>query len=480
MSVVTRFAPSPTGKPHIGSATTSLWNYAFARRHRGKFILRIEDTDRSRSTKEFELAIREGLAWLGLDWDEGPDKGGPHGPYRQSERGAIYARHAQTLLDAGLAYACFCTEERLELLRQSQRAQGQPPRYDGRCRTMSPQEVQARTGAGEAHVLRMKVPQTGITEVHDRLRGRVAFENAGLDDQVLVKSDGFPTYHLAAVVDDHLMGVTDVIRGEEWLSSTPKHVLLHRAFGWDPPRFCHTPLGRNPDRSRMKKRDHTEGLFGLREAGYLPEAILNFVATLGWSYPDGRDRFNLAEMIEVFDLDKISLGGPVVDLDKLAWLNGKWIREAFTPEALAPRVKPFLARAGYSWPDEDYLVAVIASLQTRVETLADLVSNADYFFIDRVSYDPRAERKLDAKTLRLLGDRLAALPSFDQGTTEPAVRKLAEELGVKAGEVIQPLRAALTGRLESPGMFEVLAILGRERTLARIDAAVEHLGAVPR
>ena len=480
MSVVTRFAPSPTGKPHLGSATTSLWNYAFARRHGGRFILRIEDTDRTRSTMEFERAILDGLAWLGLDWDEGPDKGGPSGPYRQSERRPIYDEHARILFDSGLAYPCFCTEERLELLRQKQRAQALPPRYDGRCRPLPASEARARVEAGEGHVLRMKMPQTGVTEVDDRLRGKVAFENTGLDDQILVKSDGFPTYHLAAVVDDHLMGVTHVIRGEEWLSSTPKHVLLHRAFGWEPPQYCHTPLGRNPDRSRMKKRDHAEGLMGLREAGYLPEAILNFVATLGWSYPDGRDRFSLAEMIEVFEIDRVSLGGPVVDLDKLAWLNGKWIREAFGPAALAERVKPFLQGAGYAWPDDAYLTAVIASLQTRVETLADFITLADYFFQERVTYAAKAERKLDSRILGLLRDRLAALPSFGHASTEPAVRGLAEDLAVKPGEVMQPLRAALTGRLESPGMFELLEILGRERTLARIDAAVEHLGTVSR
>ncbi|MCK5796400.1 MAG: glutamate--tRNA ligase, partial [Deltaproteobacteria bacterium] len=300
-----RIAPSPTGDPHVGTAYVALFNYAFARHHGGSFILRIEDTDRARSTKASEEAILRALRWLGLEWDEGPDVGGPKGPYRQSERGAIYAEHAQMLIDKGEAYPCFCTPERLATLRDEQRrAKASKLGYDGKCRDIDPTEARARVDAGEAHTVRLKMPTEGQTTLDDGLRGAISLDNAQSDDQVLLKSDGMPTYHLANVVDDHLMGVTHVIRAEEWISSAPKHLRLYEAFGWDPPHFLHLPLLRNNDKNRSKisKRRNPVSLDYYRDIGILPEAMLNFLALMGWSFGEDRERFSLEEMVERFDL----------------------------------------------------------------------------------------------------------------------------------------------------------------------------------
>ncbi|HET6583633.1 MAG TPA: glutamate--tRNA ligase, partial [Nannocystaceae bacterium] len=330
-----RIAPSPTGDPHVGTAYIALFNYAFAKRTGGTFVLRIEDTDQERSSRSSETAIFEALHWLGLHWDEGPDVGGPHGPYRQSERTDLYRTHTHELLARGEAYRCFCTRERLDALRKAQvAAKVEHPGYDRHCRDLDPAEAERRAAAGEAHVVRMKVPLSGEVVVKDELRAEpVRFGVEQIDDQVLVKSDGFPTYHLANVVDDHHMGITHVIRGEDWLSSTPKHVLLYRAFGWEPPRFYHLSLLRNADRSKLSKRKNPVSIFHYRALGYLPETFLNFLGTMGFSMPDGRERFGLAELIEAFDFSRLSIGGPVFDPVKLAAWNGEDIR-AMDPDAL--------------------------------------------------------------------------------------------------------------------------------------------------
>jgi glutamyl-tRNA synthetase len=321
-TVRTRIAPSPTGDPHVGTAYVALFNYAFAHKHGGAFVLRIEDTDRERSQPASERMIFEALRWLGLDWDEGPDKGGPHGPYRQSERSAIYREHAERLIENGHAYPCFCTRERLEALRSEQKQQKLPLGYDGHCRGLARDEAARRRADGETHVVRLAMPKDGDCVVTDLLRGEVRFPYAQIDDQVLIKSDGFPTYHLANVVDDHLMQISHVIRAEEWLSSLPKHVELYRAFGWAPPVFCHLPLLRNADKSKISKRKNPVSLNHYRRAGFLPEALLNYLALMGFTMPDEREEFSVSELVETLELERISLGGPIFDLDKLASISG--------------------------------------------------------------------------------------------------------------------------------------------------------------
>ncbi|MBN1434364.1 glutamate--tRNA ligase, partial [Candidatus Fermentibacterales bacterium] len=329
-----RVAPSPTGDPHVGTAYVALFNYALARKTGGRFVLRIEDTDRERSSEASERMIFDALRWLGLDWDEGPDVGGPFGPYRQSERLHIYGEYCDRLIESGSAYPCFCTRERIEELRALQRREKSPRMgYDGLCRSIPPEEAARRRKAGEPCVVRLAMPEQGVTMVEDLLRGPIEFDNAQMDDQILMKSDGYPTYHLANVVDDHLMGITHIIRAEEWINSLPKHVVLYRALGWEPPVFCHLPLLRNSDRSKISKRRNPVSLNYYRRAGFLPEAMLNYLARMGWAMPDEREEFGLDEFIERFRLEDIVLGGPVFDLDKLIWLNGRYIR-SMEPAAL--------------------------------------------------------------------------------------------------------------------------------------------------
>jgi glutamyl-tRNA synthetase len=322
-----RIAPSPTGDPHVGTAYIALFNYAFARQQGGSFVLRIEDTDQTRSRADSEQMILSSLRWLGLSWDEGPDVGGPFGPYHQSKRLDLYAQHVRQLVDRGRAYPCFCTAERLGELRVAQMADKLTPGYDRRCRTIDPAEAAGRADAGEPHTIRLAVPTEGSISFVDRLRGPVEIAVAQIDDQVLLKSDGFPTYHLANVVDDHLMEITHVIRAEEWISSTPKHVLLYDAFGWQAPEWIHMPLLRNQDKSKISKRKNPVSLVFYRDAGILPQAMLNFLGIMGWSFGGDREKFTLDEMVEVFSWDRVSLGGPVFNLEKLRWLNEKYIHE---------------------------------------------------------------------------------------------------------------------------------------------------------
>ncbi|MEC9071517.1 MAG: glutamate--tRNA ligase, partial [Myxococcota bacterium] len=340
-AVRVQIAPSPTGDPHVGTAYTALFNRVFAHKHGGQFILRIEDTDQARSTPESEKAIFDSLRWLGLTWDEGPDVGGPRGPYRQSERTALYREHAAQLVAQGQAYPCFATAEELVEMRKVQKERGYGPAYDRRYRDLDPAEAQERVAAGEPHVIRLKMPMEGETVLEDGLRGEITFDNGQLDDQILLKSDGFPTYHLANVVDDHLMEITHVIRAEEWISSTPKHVILYEAFGWEKPCFIHLPLLRNDDQSKISKRKNPVSLEYFERAGILPEALVNFLGRMGWSMPEDQEKFSLDEMQSQFTWDRMSLGGPVFNLDKLDWLNGLYIRE-LSPEALVERLQSWL------------------------------------------------------------------------------------------------------------------------------------------
>src|SRR5882724_11855792 len=383
-----RIAPSPTGDPHVGTAYIGLLNLIFARQRGGKFVLRIEDTDRTRFVSSSEQMIFDSLRWLGIEWDEGPDVGGPHGPYRQSERTEIYREYCQRLLDNGTAYRAFETPEELEAERKAQMAAKQPPKYNGRSRHLSQAEIDANLAEGKPFTIRLKVPQgeggQTSTTFRDELRGSITFDHNNVDDQVLMKSDGFPTYHLANVVDDHLMHITDVIRAEEWISSTPKHVLLYRAFGWQLPRFWHMPLLRNLDKSKISKRKNPVSLIYYRQAGFLPEAVINFLGLMGGGMPEGTgpvaEKFSLTEMVERFGVENIRIGGPVFDLTKLKWLNGEYIR-TLSPEN-------FYAALRSSVLSDDYLSQIAALVQTRIETLGEFGNLTHFFFADDILPTP--------------------------------------------------------------------------------------------
>jgi glutamyl-tRNA synthetase len=485
-----RIAPSPTGDPHVGTAYVGLFNMVFARSRGGRFVLRIEDTDQVRSTAASEQAILDSLKWLGLRWDEGPDVGGPAGPYRQSERTEIYREHVAALIDKGAAYRCFCTPERLTQVRAELRAAGADVvAYDRHCRDLDPADGKRRANAGEPHVVRMKMPIHGETVIRDHLRGAIHRENRQVDDQVLLKSDGFPTYHLANVVDDHLMGITHVIRAEEWIPSTPKHVVLYEAFGWEPPVFVHLSLLRNADKSKISKRKNPVSLSWYREAGFLPEALLNFLGLMGWSLGEDKEIFGLEEMVEEFDLDRLKVSEPVFDLTKLEWLNGQYMRDMPTEE-LAERVRRFLVG--------ERLERAIPLLQPRLPRLDAYVEQAAYFYGLEVPFEIeglkikrwpgkeedggdqkallRALRKALADLLELVEKR----PVWDTASYEELLRGYCEGSGWKPKELFMAVRVAVTGRKASPPLFETMEALGKARVQYRLRRAVEALRAALR
>jgi glutamyl-tRNA synthetase len=487
-----RIAPSPTGDPHVGTAYIGLINFLYARQRNGKFVLRIEDTDRTRFVPTSEQEIFNSLRWLGLTWDEGPDVGGPYGPYRQSERTDIYRLHVELLLDNGTAYRAFETPEELEDLRKRQLAAKLPPRYDGGHRELPQSQIDAYLAEGRPYVIRMKVPP-GATTFRDELRGDVTFDHNNVDDQVLMKSDGFPTYHLANVVDDHLMHITDVIRAEEWISSTPKHVLLYNAFGWAIPRFWHMPLLRNLDKSKISKRKNPVSLIYYRQAGFLPEAMINFLGLMGGGMPapntttdaakpassaptksSETDIFTLEDMLARFQVENIRLGGPVFDLTKLRWLNGEYIR-ALTPEK-------FYAALRDNILSDAYLQQVAPLVQTRIETLGEFGNLTHFLFADDIM--PSAEVFVPKKrtledTLAFAAEQLALLESlsFDAWTheaLEPALKQLGEAHQWSVKENFMLLRAILTGSTMSPPLLESMVVFGKSRTLDRLRRFLDH------
>ncbi len=477
MTIRTRVAPSPTGDPHVGSAYMSLMNYAFAKSQGGQFILRIEDTDQQRSTAASERMILDSLRWLGLTWDEGPDVGGPHGPYRQSERAAIYREHADLLLARGHAFKCFCSAERLDAMRAEQRAAGRSPGYDGCCARLTPAEIAAREAAGTPWVLRMRVPADGTCVIEDMLRGPIEIPWANVDMQVLMKSDGMPTYHLANVVDDHLMGITHVLRGEEWVSSAPKHQLLYAYFGWEMPKLCHLPLLRNPDKSKLSKRKNPTSILWYRDMGFLPQALLNYLGLFGTSSREGEEMFGLEEMVRRFAITNISLGGPVFDVDKLTWLNGRYLRETMDADG-------FL-RAVQAWAGDPARLTAIARLaQTRVERLSDLGPLTAFLFSGRLDVPRERLRdvKLDEETQRKAYHVAMAvfdtLPEWTVATIEPALRGVADRLGVKFRDFVRPMYLAITGSPSSLPLFDGMEILGRDLVRTRLRDAVATLGGV--
>ncbi len=469
-----RIAPSPTGDPHVGTAYIALFNYVFAKKNGGKFILRIEDTDRTRSTPESEQAIMDSLRWVGLTWDEGPDIGGPCGPYRQSERADIYRTELAKLVASGAAYRCFCTAERLEAVRLEQRRQGLFVGYDGLCRGRSKEESEARA-ATDPFVIRLAMPRTGETVFVDRLRGDVKFDNAQIDDQILMKTDGFPTYHLANVVDDHLMGITHVIRAEEWLSSTPKHVMLYQAFGWQAPQWVHMPLLRNADKSKISKRKNPVSLGYYRAAGFLPEALLNYLGTMGWSIAGDREKFTLPEMTEVFTFDRISLGGPVFDLVKLSSMNADYLR-ALDDAAVVQRLRQWHL-------SDDFLRKLVPLARDRMQRLDQFIPLTEFFFAGDLDYSVVAKEILPkdrtpkdtADCLLNFIEILDVQRDFSAPALESAARAFAETSGWTTKEFFMLIRIASSARKATPPLFETVSALGRDMTRRRLRAAADFV-----
>lgn len=476
--VRTRIAPSPTGDPHVGTAYIALFNKALAVKTGGQFLLRIEDTDRVRYVEGSEKMIFDALRWLGLDYDEGPDVGGPHAPYRQSERSEIYRKAVEDLLEKKQAYWCFCKPERLDAMRKELEAKKIQPRYDGLCKAVSLADARARLAKGEAGVVRMIVPLEGKTSFEDGLRGTVEFDNSTIDDQVLMKSDGLPTYHLANVVDDHAMQITHVVRAEEWISSTPKHVLLYRAFGWQAPVFCHMPLLRNADKTKISKRKNPTSLNWYRDEGYLPETMLNFLGLMGYSMPDEREIFSKEEFIRDFDIGRVKLGGPVFDLKKLEWLNGEWFRRLTVDDFVGRVAKHF----GSKYAGREDLVRKVAPIvKDRIKKLKEWSDHADGFFFGCPDY-PVAELhgKKTADEARAVLDRTLAFAkaaaTWAAKPLEEAGRAAAKESGLKDGDFFGVIRVGVMGKKVSPPLFESMEILGRDESIARLERARAKLG----
>ncbi|RUR37967.1 glutamate--tRNA ligase [Vreelandella populi] len=477
MTVRTRIAPSPTGDPHVGTAYIALFNLCFARQHGGQFILRIEDTDRVRSTPESEQMILDSLRWLGLEWDEGPDVGGPHGPYRQSERGEIYAQYAQQLLDAGHAFKCYRTTEELDALRESRKEAGLQLAFKPSDLALDDAEVARREQENWPYVVRMNVPSEGVCVVKDMLRGTIEVDWAQIDAQVLLKSDGMPTYHLANVVDDHLMGITHVLRGEEWINSAPKHQLLYEYFGWEMPELCHMPLLRNPDKSKLSKRKNPTSINYYRRMGFLPQAVTNYLGRMGWSMPDEREKFSLPDMMEEFDIQRVSLGGPVFDLEKLTWLNGVYIREDLDDDALLNALR--------EWAFNDtYIKQILPQVRPRVETLSQVMPLAGHFFsgLPELSEDDFNSVKLEkeelVKLLQFLVWRLEAVPAWNKEALLEEVKSLAVHFELKMKAFLAPVFVAITGSTSSTSVMDAMAILGSDVTRARLRSAIDVLGGV--
>lgn len=478
MTVRTRIAPSPTGDPHVGTAYIALFNYCFARQHGGQFLLRIEDTDQVRSTPESEQAILDSLRWLGLDWDEGPDNGGDAGPYRQSERADIYSQYVDQLLESGHAFKCYRTSEELDELRASRQADGDRTALKPSDLKLSDDEVAKRAANNAPYVVRMIVPEeAGPCPVSDMLRGEITLDWSQVDAQILLKSDGMPTYHLANVVDDHLMGITHVIRGEEWINSAPKHILLYQYLGWDVPVFCHLPLLRNPDKSKLSKRKNPTSILYYKKMGYLPEALLNYLGRMGWSMPDEREKFSLDDMQTNFDIQRVSLGGPIFDLEKLNWLNGLWIREDLSVEALAKRL--------HAWAlNEVSLLSVLPHVQSRMNTLSDFVPLSGFLVSGQlpIATDDFAALNVDQeaclKILQFTLWRLEATSSWDKETLFPLIKSLADAMEIKMKDFVAPLFVAVSGTTSSFSVIDAMVLLGPDMARARLRHGINTLGGV--
>ncbi len=483
-----RFAPSPTGDLHVGGARTALFTYLYARQHEGAFILRIEDTDQARYDEASINSITASLRWLGLDWDEGPDIGGPSGPYFQSERLELYREHVDRLLAEDYAYECYCSPERLAELRDEQRKAGRPPGYDRHCRNLTDEERQAKRDEGIKPVVRLKVPLDGATSGLDLLRGPITFENAKLEDAVLLKSDGFPTYHLAVVVDDKEMGITHVTRGEEWIPSMPLHLILWDAFGWERPVFAHMPVILKPDgKGKLSKRDGAASLLALRDEGYLHEAVVNYLAMVGWAYDDHTEIFSMDDLIEKFSLERVSPSPARFNYDKLEWMNQHYINHIVDVDDLAARVVPLLVSEGLvdSVPEgsdtEKLVIEAVGLIKDKMKFLTEGPDLISYFLAEPPDYDtallvPRkTEPDAALRGLKAARDVIAEIGVEDEEAVEARLRALAGEVDLKVGQLFMPIRVAVTGRTASPGLFETLRVVNKERSLARMDRAIAKL-----
>ena len=483
-----RFAPSPTGLTHLGSARTALYNYLLGRQLGGKFILRIEDTDQKRFDASAEADLINSLKWLGLTWNEGPDVGGPYAPYYQSKRSAIYRKHAEDLVENGSAFYCFCSPEELKVVREAQQKRHEQPHYSGKCRNIPPEEARQRVKNGESHVVRFKAPKEGHITVVDKLRGEITVENSKIDDMVLLKSDGFALYHLAAMVDDHLMEITHVLRSEEWLPSLPLHAHIYKSFGWEQPEWVHLSVFLKPSgKGKMSKRETEQmrltgqSIFvkDLADLGYIPEGVVNWIALMGWSYDDHTEFFTMHDLIDKFDLGKLNPSPAAIDFKKLDHFNGLHIR-ALAPKDLAKRLVPYFEKAGYT-VDAGQLAPIIPIIQTRMTTLDEGPELAGFFFREEIA--PPVEMLVgkdmtaaqSAAAVRKAVEILEVLPEFSAANAEAPMRAVAEELGLKAGQFFGILRNAVTGQEVSPPLFESMEIIGRDVVLGRLKRAISEL-----
>ena len=478
MTVRTRIAPSPTGDPHVGTAYIALFNLCFARQHGGKFILRIEDTDQTRSTADAEAKIFSSLKWLGLDWDEGPDCGGDYGPYRQSERKHIYGEYAERLVNEGKAFYCYRTTEELDVLRAARREAGGHTALKPSELKLPADEIAKRKAAEMPYVIRMEVPETDdVCVIKDRLRGTIELEWGMIDAQILLKSDGMPTYHLANVVDDHLMKITHVIRGEEWINSAPKHKLLYEYFGWDMPELCHLPLLRNPDKSKLSKRKNPTSIMYYERMGFMPEAVVNYLGRMGWSMPDESEKFTLEQMLANFDIDRVSLGGPVFDVEKLKWLNGCWLRENLTLEQLAGRLQQWAF-------NESYLLPILSHLQQRIEVFSDVGTMGSFMLAGQLPLTAehfsanKLELTVQVEVLQFALWQLENVTCWERDALFAELKQLADKLDIKLKDFLAPLFVAIAGTTASFSVMDAMTLLGADLSRARLRHSIDVLGGV--
>jgi glutamyl-tRNA synthetase len=479
-----RFAPSPTGRPQVGNIRTAIFDWLFARHHHGTFILRIEDTDVARIVPGSVEDLMESLKWLDLDWDEGPEVGGDYGPYFQSQRLDLYKAAAEKLVEQGDAYYCYCSPERLDAMRKEQIARKQPTGYDRACRNLTRQQCARYESAGIRPVVRFKVPDEGRTAFTDTIYGDIVFENSNIDDFVMLKSDGYPTYQLANVVDDHAMKISHVIRGEEWISSTPRHLLMYKALGYEPPQYIHTPLILGPHRAKLSKRHGAVSILEYRDQGYLPEAIFNFLVLIGWSLDDRTEIMTRQQLVANFSPERIGKTAAVFNIEKLDWMNGVYIRSLATDD-FARRALPFLDKGlseHVARPlDIDYVRKIMPLVQDRAKRLTDLPALTGFFFADELDYDPSLliakpmDKETTLKALEVSLQRLKEIEVFDEGALEALLRPLAAEMGLKAGQLFSVLRTAVTGETATPPLFQTMVVLGKKRCLKRIDTAWRKL-----
>jgi glutamyl-tRNA synthetase len=478
LSVRLRFAPSPTGALHIGSVRTTLYNYLFARQREGTLILRLEDTDQDRLVAGAIDSIYDGLRWLGISSNEGPQEGGPYAPYVQSERLPLYQKHAQELIDKGAAYYCFCSKERLAALRAEQEARHEITRYDRHCRNIPPADAAGRAKT-EPHVVRLKVPDEGVLSIEDLVHGHIEWQANTVEDQVILKSDGFPTYHLAVVIDDHVMGITHIMRGDEWMASVPKHLLVYRAFGWDVPPMAHVPSVLGPDGKKLSKRHGSTAVSQFREDGYLPEALINYLALIGWSPGTEDEIFSIDDLIRVWKIEQVQSAGGKWDKERLDYFNGVWIRKLSADE-LVRRLEPFVPA---EW-DREMLKNIAPHIQERMKTLKDAAEQIRFLFTDDIGYDSKllipkkSDRVSTAEALVQSRAALADIEPFTADSIRPALEGLAEELGWTRKDLNGTIRMAVTGRQVGPPLYESLEVLGKAKSLKRIEMAQELLAGV--